>query len=95
MNWILCFYLGLFCFNLFEILIVVYKHAILEKNSYLTHYKLMSFDDDTGYYNKTSYLKRKNSIGSIVKKGLRGYPTFTNKYYFNANRAYVLPKLQC
>ena len=55
----------------------------------------MSFDDDTGYYNKTSYLKRKNSIGSIVKKGLRGYPTFTNKYYFNGNRAYVLPKLQC
>ena len=72
---------------------MVHKHAILEKNSYLTYFKIMSFDDDTGYYNKTSYLKRKNSIGSIVKKGLRGYPTFTNKYYFNANRAYVLPKL--
>ena len=68
MNWILCFYLGLFCFNLFEILIVVYKDAILEKNSYLTYYKLMSFDDDTGYYNKTSYLKRKILLGQSSRK---------------------------
>ena len=55
----------------------------------------MSFDDDTGYYNKTSYLKLKNSIGSIVKKSFRGYSTLTNKYDFNANRTHVLPNMQC